>query len=303
VHSSQDQDARRRAGRVEALVGEIGAFPEPFRGKATELIRTLLELYGDALATVMEVAQRDAPAIVPRLAGDDLLGHLLILHGLHPLDTEARVREALESVRPYLRSHGGDVEFVRIANGVAEVRLQGSCHGCPSSLATLRLAIEDAVQKAAPELDGVTAAEGAAAGAPVPAAEAVPLWVRIDVAVAPEALVFAEAGGVPLVLTRLGTSVYAYRNACAGCGAPFAGAEVQEGSIVCARCGAAYDIRLAGRPRPTGAAGPSSPARGLDPVPLLERDGVVKVAVAGAETLGGSAGAPAPAAPTAVGAP
>jgi Fe-S cluster biogenesis protein NfuA len=65
-------------------------------------------------------------------------------------------------VRPYLATHGGNVELVRVERGVAHVRLQGTCHGCPSSTATLTQAIEQAVFKAAPDLEQVTA-EGVAA--------------------------------------------------------------------------------------------------------------------------------------------
>jgi Fe-S cluster biogenesis protein NfuA len=73
------------------------------------------------------------------------------------VDVETRVRRALEDVRPYLGSHGGDVELVAVEEGVARVRLGGTCNGCPSSSVTLRNAIEEAIMQAAPELEGVDA--------------------------------------------------------------------------------------------------------------------------------------------------
>ena len=73
------------------------------------------------------------------------MGGLLLLHGLHPLDLEARVRQALDKVRPYLRSHGGNVELLGVDEGVVRLRLEGSCHGCPSSAATMRQTIEEAI--------------------------------------------------------------------------------------------------------------------------------------------------------------
>ena len=76
------------------------------------------------------------------------------------MSVEERVRDALEGVRPYLGSHGGDVELLGVEDGVARVRMQGSCEGCPASAMTLKLAIEDAVLKAAPDVDRVEA-EGA----------------------------------------------------------------------------------------------------------------------------------------------
>ena len=83
------------------------------------------------------------------------------------MDVETRVLGALDEVRPYLESHGGNVQFLGIGDGVARVRLEGSCDGCPSSTMTLKLAIEEAIQKAAPELEGVEA-EGVAEPPPKP---------------------------------------------------------------------------------------------------------------------------------------
>ena len=58
--------------------------------------------------------------------------------------------EALDSVRPYMESHGGNVELLGLEDGVARIRLQGSCDGCPASSATLELAIKQALEEAAP---------------------------------------------------------------------------------------------------------------------------------------------------------
>jgi Fe-S cluster biogenesis protein NfuA len=66
---------------------------------------------------------------------------------------EKRVVRALEEVRPLLQSHGGNVELLGIEGGVARLRLQGNCHGRPASAMTLKLAIEEAIQKAAPDLE------------------------------------------------------------------------------------------------------------------------------------------------------
>ena len=101
------------------------------------------------------------------LAEDELVEHLLLLHGIHPTPLETRVRAALAKVRPYLESHGGDVELVAVDQGVVRLRLQGSCSGCPSSTMTLKLAIEDAIHKAAPDVEAIEA-EGASAPEPAP---------------------------------------------------------------------------------------------------------------------------------------
>ena len=58
-------------------------------------------------------------------------------------------------MRPYMESHGGDVELLGIEDGVARLRLEGSCHGCAASASTLELAIKQALRDAAPDLLGM----------------------------------------------------------------------------------------------------------------------------------------------------
>ena len=89
------------------------------------------------------------------MSADDLVGSLLVMHGLHPETLEARVEHALEAVRPILGAHKGDVELVEVdpsANAV-KLRLLGSCDGCPSSTVTLQMAVEKAILEAAPEIE------------------------------------------------------------------------------------------------------------------------------------------------------
>ncbi len=138
-----DEEVRELVGRIESLLEEIDGDP-----KAGAAVEALVALYGEALARILAGADP---------VDDELLSHLLLVHDLHPVDVETRVRRALDDVRPYLGSHGGDVELLGVEKGVARLRLGGTCNGCPSSSVTLRNAIEDAIMKAAPELVGVDA--------------------------------------------------------------------------------------------------------------------------------------------------
>jgi Fe-S cluster biogenesis protein NfuA len=148
---------------IEGLLEEVEALPDlAARQTATALASALLDLYGEGLARVVDVvAEHDRDGeLAAALSGDELVAHLLLLHGLHPEPVERRVRQALLEVRPYLESHGGDVELLSVEDGVVRLALNGSCKGCPSSAATLKLAIEDAIRRAAPDVERIVA-EGA----------------------------------------------------------------------------------------------------------------------------------------------
>jgi Fe-S cluster biogenesis protein NfuA len=154
-----------QVARVEALLEDLDRLPEGAgRELATALAGALLDLYGEGLARIVaEVAARDRDGeLAAALGGDELVAHLLLLHGLHPEPLEARVRGALDEVRPYLETHGGDVALLGVADGVVRLQLQGSCSGCPSSAVTLKHAVEDAIHKAAPDVEEIVAEDGEA---------------------------------------------------------------------------------------------------------------------------------------------
>jgi Fe-S cluster biogenesis protein NfuA len=148
------QNLRVIGDRIEQLLDELRAAAEPaVLGKAEDLLRMVTELYAAGLGRVVEIA-REAPGVVDALVADELVASLLLVHGLHPDSLDARVEGALQSVRPFLAQHGGDVELLEIdANaGAVLLRLLGSCDGCPSSAVTLQHAVERAIFEAAPEI-------------------------------------------------------------------------------------------------------------------------------------------------------
>jgi Fe-S cluster biogenesis protein NfuA len=96
---------------------------------------------------------------------DNLVAGMFLLHSLHPDDIETRVFRGLESVRPYLKSHGGDCELVSVRDGIVRLKLHGSCGSCPSSSVTLKNAVEEALYEAAPDIVEIVA-ENAEASVP-----------------------------------------------------------------------------------------------------------------------------------------
>jgi Fe-S cluster biogenesis protein NfuA/nitrite reductase/ring-hydroxylating ferredoxin subunit len=289
-----DQGLQERVARIETLLGEIEALTDPnARSKAAEMAQILLELYGEGLARMMEVVAQGAEGekAFEAFAEDELISHLLLLHGLHPLDVETRVVRALEEVRPYLQSHGGDVELLGIEGGVARVRMEGSCDGCPSSAVTLKLAIEEAVLKAAPDLEGIEA-EGVTEPKPAPTIVAGPTLRRKEKK-RPEGVepsrrddstwtvvgglpqlsaggtLLKEISGEPVLFLKLGDDFYAYRHLCPGCGESLEKGDLDGAELSCPECERRYDVRRAGRCL-------DDPQLHLEPIPLLVSEEVVQ---------------------------
>ena len=153
---TQDDAQWRTAGdRIQTLLDASSSGGAAARERAEQLVREVTDLYGAALERMMAVALAADPGLADRFAADDLVASLLLVHGLHPYDVERRVSDALDSVRPYLGSHGGDVSLLGVDDGVVRLQFQGSCKSCPSSSVTLELAVEDAVRAAAPEISSI----------------------------------------------------------------------------------------------------------------------------------------------------
>jgi Fe-S cluster biogenesis protein NfuA len=172
-----NSELQQRMGQIEELVEEIQATADPaLRDRAIKLVELLLEVHGAGLDRVMELVAAtgsSGEALIRGFADDPLVSSLLLLHGLHPVDFETRVRQALDKVRPYLQSHKGNVELLGTDEGVIRLRLLGSCNGCPSSSATLKMAIEESLAELAPDSVGLVV-EGV-----VPAAKAAPVFVPL----------------------------------------------------------------------------------------------------------------------------
>jgi Fe-S cluster biogenesis protein NfuA/nitrite reductase/ring-hydroxylating ferredoxin subunit len=309
-------DLRATGERIEALLEAASSGGTVARERAEELVRLVVDLYGAGLERLLEIVYdtgRLDDELLDRLAGDDLVASLLTVHGLHPYGVETRVARALDSVRPYLGSHGGDVEFLGLTDeGVVRLRMLGSCDGCASSAVTLTLAVETAITAAAPEVSGIEVEEAVPRGGDasvIPVASlrsrleevgpsprdgdsggdgggdgAAPRvdWTTVEelAALAPGQLGAFSVRGVPLVGTRIGTDLFAYRNRCPGCGADLAGGVVErrlggaagDAVLRCPACSRHYDVRHAGR-------GLDGTDDHLEPVPLLVHDGVASVAV------------------------
>jgi Fe-S cluster biogenesis protein NfuA len=159
IGPAEEREFRKRMERIDSLIREAERLPDPkAKARTRDIVQALLDLHGAGLERIFDkIAETGEPglALIDSLAKDDLVGSLLLLYGLHPLDVETRVRQALDKVRPYVRAHGGNVELLGVAEGVVRLRLEGSGDGCASSAATLKLSIEEAIYDKAPEVTAV----------------------------------------------------------------------------------------------------------------------------------------------------
>ncbi|WP_199431957.1 NifU family protein [Qaidamihabitans albus] len=165
-----DAEVRQRLARIDELLERVEQVPGPTAEAAIEAVQTLTEVYGEALARVLGAA---SPPLVERMVGDELLGHLLVLHDVHPDPLADRVERALDGIRPYIESNGGRVELAGIEDGVARVRLSGSGKGCSSSSTTVEEAVTESVLALAPELTRVEPV-------PDPAGEEAPSLIPVE---------------------------------------------------------------------------------------------------------------------------
>ncbi|GAA2277102.1 NifU family protein [Streptomyces hawaiiensis] len=151
-----DPDVEARLARLDQALETLESAPGPTTRSATEAVALLTEVYGEALARVLDAADE---RLAERLADDELLGHLMVLHDIHPEPAERRAARAVERLRPAVRERGGDVEWAGVEGQVARVRLTkggGGCgSGCGGGGSEVTDAVRAAVLAAAPELTAV----------------------------------------------------------------------------------------------------------------------------------------------------
>lgn len=153
---------RETVERVEAALEALEGLPAAPRETALEAVGALVDLYGEGWARALALLGDACPGGGDALADDELIGHLLMIHGLHPRDVESRVRAALEDVAETVSADGVRPELVAVEEGVARLRFRGNGH---APAAGFRQLVETAVLRAAPELEGMDVEEPADAGA------------------------------------------------------------------------------------------------------------------------------------------
>jgi hypothetical protein len=170
-------DARERLRAIEAIIEDLRRVADPRSlAGAQELVGAVLSLHADGMARILEIVRAKAVvggatggSLLDALAGDDLVASLLLLHGLHPVPLEQRVRAALAKLAPL----GWTVELTGVGDGAVLVAATRSALANSKRSPTaqqVRALVEEAIGEAAPDAEGVevTAPEEEAAGGFVP---------------------------------------------------------------------------------------------------------------------------------------
>lgn len=276
------------AKRVDDAVAALDSLDPAARAAAEELQSAVEAVHRAGLVRIVRAMRADEAArpVLFELVDDPVVHLLLSLHGIVRPDPVTHAGQVLDSVRPQLHSHGGDVSLVRIEDGTAFVRLEGACNGCSMSSVTLRNLVEDALVQGVPAITRVevVANEPTPTLIPVeslrigrePAAEG---WVRVgpaaELPVDEITVATLSAAGRPceVIVVNLGQRLSAYRNECAHEALPLNDAvlDLSNGTLTCPWHGFCFDA--------TSGECLSAPGAQLEQLPLRVDQGDVWVRV------------------------
>jgi len=142
--------------RINALLQRVSDMPDDnARSTALELLQSMMDLHGAAMSRIVDLLSESAEAgrtSLAKLGSDPLVCGLLVLYGIHPVTTEDRITRAIERLRPQLHKQGAGVELLAFSDGVARVKIHSEAQGHGSSPDKLKLAVEQALLEAAPEV-------------------------------------------------------------------------------------------------------------------------------------------------------
>ncbi|MED5374435.1 MAG: NifU family protein [Myxococcota bacterium] len=251
---SSEKSFEQSARDLESLESVVAAWADHQRSTVQALRTSVEELNAEALRRLIRVVKAEPGGLeaLTKALDDPWVRGVLHYHGMIR-DPKPRlwdqVQAALNTVRPALDSHNGDVELLAVEPPEIRIRMLGGCNGCAFTDATVKLGIEKAVCEHVPEIERVVVVEGSAADAASEAnrntAESPFSKPWIDAGPADEVrggqITVVELEKVSLLLTRVGDSeIRAYPNACTHLGMPLDTGELSQGILTCRYHGFQY---------------------------------------------------------------
>lgn len=296
-----DEEFEGFSRQLDALVQEFEALPYPeIQAKAFNMLQAVDAIHREALTRLIGFLRAHGQAeLVLHAAEDPIVHTLLLLYDLVPSEERTQVETALELVRPYIHSHGGEVEVLDVVDGTVHLRLAGSCHGCSGATMTLKRGIEGALREGFPGFKDVAVHEPEPDQRPtiiplIPLEQVAPASKIDRIALAPSPgrpvrrPVFKEVArldevpagtmhafdveGVRVLITNVAGEVYAVRNHCPGSMAPLDLGTFTPPIVICPWHNEAYDVR-------TGKRADGLPGEKLLVLPVAVAGGSIQVAV------------------------
>lgn len=277
------------ARRVDEATDRVAELEAPAKSTAEDLKSAIEAVHRAGLVTIVRRMRADdrARELLFELVDEPEVRLLLTLHKIIRADPMTEASRVLDTVRPGLQSHGGDVELVRIEDGVAYVRLQGACNGCSMASVTMRNGVEEALIENVPVINAVEVLPNE------PSPTLIPLsavrvgrdpseegWVQTakvdDVPngeITPMRVVAKDASETEVIVINIEGQLNAYVNACAHQGMPLDAAllDTSSGTITCPWHGFCYDA-VSGECM-------TAPGAQLEQLPLRIDDGHVWIRV------------------------
>lgn len=154
-----DKGFQLKVQRIGELVRDLeNIADQESRASAKALVQLLLDLHSVGLERAMEIVAGSGDVgqrTIDDLGRDPLVSSLLVLYGLHPLDMESRVLQAVEKIQPRVRKGDGELELLGFEGNAVRLHLQVTGHACGSTGKTLKSMVEEALYEAAPDLNSL----------------------------------------------------------------------------------------------------------------------------------------------------
>jgi Fe-S cluster biogenesis protein NfuA/nitrite reductase/ring-hydroxylating ferredoxin subunit len=236
------------AGDLARLEATVEAWDKAPRDTVRAYRQAIDALHAEALRRLVRTLRGRSGAVeaLREAATDEIVYAVLRHHGIVKPSIAERVEAALESIRPMLAGHGGNVELVGIEPPAVTVRFMGACDNCPASTLTIDAAIKTAVHAACPEITDIVQVKDAACGqgADLPASDGIP-WLPAGMAAdIPEGGVrAANLDGHAVILSRVGAAVTCFDDACVHLGAALHDGEAENGVLTCPWHGFRFNLR------------------------------------------------------------
>lgn len=276
-----DLSFEQLAAQVDQAVEKVNKLDAQDKQAALALKTAIEAFHKVGLTKIVQRLKADprGKELLFELVDEPSVYALFAMHGIVRADITTRVSRVLDNVRPYMQSHGGDVELVRIEGTTAFVKLHGACNGCSMSAVTLREGVEEALFTHVPEIKAVEVVPN----------EPGPALITVDAllatfnadsgwrqgppveAVPTGRLYHLEIDEQSILLVNLNNQLAAYRNACAHQGLPLHNGllDATTGVITCPWHGWCFDA--------TSGECYTAPSAQLESFPLQVRDGYIWV--------------------------